>query len=388
MISSTLERKLEFSKSAAVPQWKRSLGIELTAEDLQNKLTKLQSKIDGLTKKDYIPWKVFVTFNTEAGQRNCLERTTTGFWARYTGFGVPNDAIVNGKPLSIKEAPEPNDVIYVNSHLSTCEKLFYWILCQGICAIMMVIAYFVINALSKDGDIAVAIFISLCNAAMPVALKMLTIKIEAHNTQTSMQQSMLFKLVLARCLVAAVLFYLATPYSETFAANRLQQIQNILIADALTAPLIRICDFYGVFMRYIYGPRVAQTQEQLNIMWRGTDLTLAERYTDILKTCFVGLFFAVPLPSGLFITAFAMVSTYLVDKYSLFRIWRRQAMLNSSMGKFSRYFLVLCVWVHLQISRIYFANWPYDGLTGINADDEVAACNFFICKTNRYVLVV
>lgn len=207
-------------------------------------------------------------------------------------------------------------------------------------------------------------------------------RVEVHDTQTKMQQSMLIKLVVARCLVAAVLFYIATPFDKTFDQGRIQQIQNILIADAITSPLLRLMDIYGVFMRYVYGPHVAVTQDNLNVYWLGTDLTLAERYTDVLKTCFVGLFFAVPLPSGLFITAFAMLSTYFVDKYSLFRIWRRQAMVGGELGTISRYFMVFVVWVHLQISRVYFANWPYGGIAGQDNGGS-ASCGFFVCKKER-----
>lgn len=385
VLAAELERKQQFP-SEDPPGWQRSLGLAHTVDDLKEKLVLLQNKIDGLSRKDYIPWKVFVTYNTETGQRNCLDRASTGMWARRTGIGIPNEAIIKGTPLNLRESPEPTDVIYEHSHMPRWKRLLLFCVSYGVCGLMMLAAYFIIEALSKDGEIAAAIFIALCNAAMPTTLKMLTVNVEAHDTQTSLQQSMLFKLVLARCLVAAVLFYIATPYAESFENSRLQQIQNILIADALTAPLIRLCDFYGYFMRYVYGPRVSVTQDQLNTFWKGTDLTLAERYTDVLKTCFVGLFFAVPLPSGLFITAFAMASTYFVDKFSLFRIWRRQAMLNATMGKFSRYFLVLCVWVHLQISRIYFANWPYGGLGGKAPDDEEADCGFFVCKTNRYYI--
>jgi hypothetical protein len=37
----------------------------------------------------------------------------------------------------------------------------------------------------------------------------------------------------------------------------------------------------------------------------------------VLKSVFVGIFFAVPLPSGLFISAAVMCTTYLTDIYSL-----------------------------------------------------------------------
>ncbi len=79
---------------------------------------------------------------------------------------------------------------------------------------------------------------------------------------------------------------------------------------------------------------------RFNAAWQGADWTLAERYTDVLKTIFVGLFFLVPLPSGLFITAFAMITTYLVDKYSLFRLWKRPSKIDESLGVLARYFYI------------------------------------------------
>lgn len=384
VLSAQLARQKQRQQGGTeVPAWQSFLGIARSVEEYEKRLAKVQRRIDALAFKDYEPWKVFITFDKEEGQRSCLERTGCGWWARHTGFGVPNDAIFNGVPLDVREAPEPSDVIHSHSHISTPGRCLRILLSYCITGVLMIAAYFIIETLSDQGQVGPAIFISLCNAGMPSTLKYLTIMIEAHDTESGMQQSMLVKLVCGRCLVAAVLFYLATPFSDTFDQSRIQQIQNILIADALTAPLIRLCDVYGYFMRYIYGPWVSVTQDHLNMFWQGSDLTLAERYTDMLKTCFVGLYFAVPLPSGLFITAFAMMSTYFVDKHSLFRIWRRQSMMSASMGKFSRYFMVLVVWVHLQISRIYFANWPYGGLAGKASDDQEADCGFFICRTNR-----
>lgn len=71
------------------------------------------------------------------------------------------------------------------------------------------------------------------------------------------------------------------------------------------------------------------------------------------------MFFAVPLPSGLFITSFAMLSTYFVDKYSLLRLWRRPPQLNGALSVIARNFFAVSVWAHVCVSRIYFANWPY-----------------------------
>lgn len=38
--------------------------------------------------------------------------------------------------------------------------------------------------------------------------------------------------------------------------------QNILIADAITTPLFRLLNVYDYFVRYIYAPRIAKTQEE------------------------------------------------------------------------------------------------------------------------------
>jgi hypothetical protein len=73
---------------------------------------------------------------------------------------------------------------------------------------------------------------------------------------------MLAKLVVARCINSALLIYLATNFDDTFGLDSLYQMQNILIADAITTPLIRLLNPYDFFMRYVYGPKTARTQEE------------------------------------------------------------------------------------------------------------------------------
>ena len=71
------------------------------------------------------------------------------------------------------------------------------------------------------------------------------------------------------------------------------------------------------------------------------------------------MFFAVPLPSGLFITAIAMFNVYWCDKYLLFNVWRRPPPIDGTLSGIARLFFVVSVWAHVSISRVYFANWPY-----------------------------
>ena len=80
------------------------------------------------------------------------------------------------------------------------------------------------------------------------------------------------------------------------------------------------------------------------------DWNLAERYTDIMKTCFVGLFFSAILPSALFITALAMLTAYLSDKFSLLNFWKRPPMLGAKLAHDSRITFVIVVWAHVMVS--------------------------------------
>jgi hypothetical protein len=97
----------------------------------------------------------------------------------------------------------------------------------------------------------------------PISLSVsLSRSIEVHTTVQAVQGSILAKLVLCRCINSALLIYLATAYDATFGEDSLQQMQNILIADAITTPLLRLLNVYDFFMRYVYAPYTSTTQDE------------------------------------------------------------------------------------------------------------------------------
>jgi len=106
---------------------------------------------------------------------------------------------------------------------------------------------------------------------------------------------------------------------------------------------------------------------------QGAYWNLAERYTDMIKTVFVGLFYSVLVPSSLFITAAAMLTTYFVDKYCLLRMWERPPMYDEAMAVTSRKMIIVSVWAHCVMARIFFANWPCDN------EEEKSACGILTC---------
>lgn len=65
---------------------------------------------------------------------------------------------------------------------------------------------------------------------------------------------------------------------------------------------------YGVVSGALYGNRVLPWVVLLIVQ---------------IKTVFVGLFYSAIVPTGLAVTAVAMLTLYWVDKYSLLRQWKR-----------------------------------------------------------------
>ncbi|CAN0055539.1 unnamed protein product, partial [Hapterophycus canaliculatus] len=96
---------------------------------------------------------------------------------------------------------------------------------------------------------------------------------------------------------------------------------TFLVLTYLTPPA-RFAQVADVIGRKFFAPK-QKTQAEMNVFFQGAPWNLAERYTDMIKTVFVGLFYSAIVPTGLIVTAVAMIMLYWVDKYSLLRQWKR-----------------------------------------------------------------
>lgn len=125
--------------------------------------------------------------------------------------------------------------------------------------------------------------------------------------------------------------------------------------------MIRLSNLSDLAQRYLLTS-FDITQTEMNTKWQGAEWTLAERYSDCLKNIFFTLFYCVPLPSLFFLASFTFMNTYFVDKYSLFRLWKRKPANGESLGKLSRHFLTFSVFFHILMSIFFFSNWPFKSL--------------------------
>jgi hypothetical protein len=246
--------------TADLPLWKRVLqnccGFYPTVDYLDRQISTCTSKVLESKSKDYAPWKVFAIFNRTADQRNCLQRTAVGYYDYYFNTTTNAEARLKGTVLSMRNPVEPSEIIYENSHIGIGKQMFFLLISYGVCAAMMVASFYAIDAIASganDGDIGVAVFISLVNTILPSIVKQITLSIEIHHNHGEVQQSILVKLVIVRCINSGVLIYIVRSYEDMFGLGNLASVQNILLADAIATPMFRLCNLDGLFQRYVLG---------------------------------------------------------------------------------------------------------------------------------------
>uniref|UniRef100_A0A7S1FN12 CSC1/OSCA1-like cytosolic domain-containing protein n=1 Tax=Corethron hystrix TaxID=216773 RepID=A0A7S1FN12_9STRA len=352
---------------------------------------KLSEKARRLSEKSFPPHTAFVTFNDESSQLHCLEDMSVGgevqrlflkFFA-LLGFCGNGKSVLKGKVLTVDVPNEESEIFYENLHVSYLRRLVGKATSYFFTGTLLALSFFILQSTMKKKDDSLmktylaSFFVSAINGALPFTLKILTHVFEISLSYGDKQVSILMKLLISRCVNTAVLLYLVTDfynYEDMFKKKTLHQIQGILLADCFTTPLVRIMNIPDKINRHLLS-RFKTTQLEMNSIFKGTSWNLSERYTDMLKTLFVGLFYSTILPSSLLITATTMVVTYWVDKFCLFRIWARIPALDESLAKISRKMIVVCVWVHIIMARIFFANWPY-----ATRSLHKSRCNIFWCS--------
>lgn len=364
-------------KDEADLSWPYNL-FKPTVTSLKRELEAVSAKIDADMNKDYHPWRVYVTFNKEAEAKQCLKETdlTTREMAiiEKEGMGAltagKEKALFKGRILNVNPAHEPDEIYYKFSSSTPVTRSISYLKSYLICIAFVVICYYIIAGISSASAATTAVFISIINSIIPYLIKKVD-NMEIHLNDSDAQLSAMLKLTVTRCFNSGILIYLSVDHADRFGQEALGQIQSILIADAISTPFMRFLDLPGIYSRHVASRNVI-TQQQLDLLYSPQTWSLAERYTDTLKTVFVGMMYAVPLPSSLFITSFAMITAYVVDKYSLFRMWERPSSLDHRLAKMSQYFMFAMLWTHVFFSLLFFANWPFQ-------KDLIADCNF-ICR--------
>jgi len=337
-----------------LPKWKA---------DLAKANLKIQSAIDDA---HYIPSKVFVTFETEHGQRACLKALSQGTLTTVLDWGkdkIDPNYLYNGtNVLSVKEAPEPSEIFWEDVDVTTSKRIKQQGLTMIITVLLIVGSVYCCKALQgMVGAGGAAMWITLTNIGVPMILRHLCFVIEDHVSANAQQMSLFLKLTFFRWMNTAVVIYLITDFDDFLTEMAVKQVQAVILADAITTPIIRTLNPSDLVNQLIIC-NYAYTQEKMNSYFLGTPWYVAERYADMTKTLFLALFYSAIFPAGLYMTCGGYLFTYTVDKYSLLRTWRTPAQVDDDITKISRVHMVFAIYCHTVMTMIFWAQFPFDNV--------------------------
>jgi hypothetical protein len=267
----------------------------LPVEKLADKVFTLKDEINELQKEKYHVASVFVTFETEEGQRAALSAMSTGklnTLLNNTNAVTPS-IVFQDRVLRVREPTEPSSVRWLDLGVSTIRKVLGRVVNFGITLLLVSAAGWVVGAIRRKQALLAGPAVSIFNSIIPLVIKILMI-FERHTSEGGFQTSLYLKITLFRWVNTAVLTKVITPFTSTLSPGTrdvLPQINSILWSELIVVPFLRLLDLWSNIQKHVFAPR-SRTQEIMNSFFQGTDFQLAERYTDMTKVLFVCFFYS------------------------------------------------------------------------------------------------
>jgi len=259
------------------------INMLLPPHKLVQKIATLTDEIKELQNQKYDATEVYVTFETEEGQRTALDALKVGLLDSVferTGAVAP-ECLFDGKILHAEEPTEPNAVRWLDLSYSLTSKIIRRFIALALTCGMIVIAGSVVGwARNSVGPLLSGPLTTIFNSTIPFIIKLLMM-IEPHATEGGFQTSLYLKITLFRWTLSAILTQVITPVTATLGGEKtdlLPTIYAILLSEVWLSPLLRLSDWYTNIKKHILGPR-AKTQEEMNLSFQGTYYNLGERYT-------------------------------------------------------------------------------------------------------------
>jgi hypothetical protein len=327
---------------------------------------------------------VFVSFDKEHAQRTCLEQMAAGLTKTTTGgrclgavcascCATSVDPTAQSKlfrgsvQLDLSEPEEPSEILWANLDYSLLGRALEQVVTWSCAILILVLAWKVQSSLvggkradsdsSASNDQINGIFVALVNYLVVQVMVALS-NSEHHKDEGNLQASTMLKFLIVRFINTAVLPFVNAAPELRASESLMTSVTYILLFDAFLGPVLRLLDPYTWFARRFLAPR-ATTQREMDTHYNGVWWSLAERYSAMLNTTTVSLFYCSVLPAGLLIAAVSFLLNFVVDYHLLLHRWRRAPAVDGELAIWSGWWILGAVWVHLIISGYYYAAWPF-----------------------------
>jgi hypothetical protein len=183
------------------------LNMLLPPEELVNKILALTEEIKELQDQKYTATNVFVTFETEEGQRTALEALNVGLIDLELNrtSAVAPECVFEGRILSVIQPTEPTAVRWLDLSYGIISKAIRRGIALASTIGMIAGAGLAIkSAREQFGANVAGLLTTSFNSIIPQVIKLLMI-IEPHATEGAFQNSLYLKITLFRWTLSAIL---------------------------------------------------------------------------------------------------------------------------------------------------------------------------------------
>jgi len=347
------------------------LGVGHHMPELYSDFSVFNAKIRGLSQRRYGATKIFITFETEEGQRNALTALTVGRMSVLSQNKncLPKEHLFRGEHvLDIVEPDDPSSIRWGELNVTFvvgCQKMaMTFTLCIIITFALEVGVYML-----KDWE-NVSYVISFLNTAFPKIAEVLT-SFEIHALESNRETSLFVKIAVFRVCNSVIIPYMTTHFTATLNEGQdglLYYVWSIFLSDIIISNCIQLSDPMGHLNRHYFAPR-ALSQAAMNNKFKGATYSLAERYTNLAKIIFMACFYCSIYPATFILAAMALLINYWADKFSIMRTWAPAPKMGSAIAFFnSKFILPLACLIFAMSSAYLYSGFPFDNMCATDVD--------------------
>lgn len=331
-------------------------------EKLLQLRTRLKMKLDLKCRTHYPVCRVYCTFEKEEHQRLCLQELEVpdiNAILDIKDFSSTRLLFRNENVLNVKEPCEPDNILWSNLSTNKYTRAVSSFLSLVFSVGLLVAVWFITKAVGNSAPNALGIVIGIIDSVLPAFFEVLT-NMNYPKDEGRRQGMLQLRLFGARLLITTVLPYFQSPWDQALSVEFISQIINVQIFACFFSPIISFLDISGVIQRNIIGFRRAETQTELHRYWRGSNWSLADKYTAIAKIVFVSLYYSLLTPIALVFATIAFGLTFFIDRYLLLRRYKPLPMINEKIAVQMRQEILLAIAAHMYITCRYVYSWPMD----------------------------
>jgi len=281
ILSQNLEQKRKVQMEEKIGPVRRliqKLKNPMSEENILSKIEEAKEEIKNLQNQKYNVDRVYVTMETEKGQRNAIEALSASKLAIWKNDKTMK--LFDGHILHASAALEPTQIDWMDVSIKRRKMIGARLISVLFIVAIVMLQFPIFREIRRRwGLIATIVVVRIVNALAPAIAKVLVSSIEFHPDEESKQISILTKITFLRWVATTLIWIYITPSTKYLQGGQRDFIPTVFIFFGVEAalPVIKAFNFRGKIQMHLRAPK-AKTQREMNSFFKGNAFSVGERY--------------------------------------------------------------------------------------------------------------